>query len=356
MEVFQCKTKILFGSGALQALANYGAQRLLVVTDTAHTTLAHAAAEATRAPCSSYFTIEDQDPAAELAALGTKRLTTFRPDLLIAAGGSGALDCGKAMAYFYSDPLPLVAIPGSSGSGTEVTDFVTLSYGKRHYTLSDKGIQPEMAILDTGYPIGSPQRIADAGFEILTLSVEAFTSTKAGTITDLYAQEAFRVAYASLPAWYAGQKSEGKLQMAACMAGLSVCRAGTGLCQSLSRALGARFSIPHSRLNAALLPVVIGSSAQACNKKYAQLARAAGIGGSTDAIALHNLKLGLIRLRRELNLPQTLSQAGISPGQLWNAMEQIVQTVLADPSCQGSPVPVEDFCIRRILEEVAGGI
>ena len=75
-----------------------------------------------------------------------------------------------------------------------------------------------------------------------------------------------------------------------------------------------------------------------------------------DTIALRNLKNGLIRLRRELNLPETLVQAGVDPRSLWRNVEEIVKATLSDPCCQSNPMPVEDFLVRRILEEVTGRV
>ena len=90
--------------------------------------------------------------------------------------------------------------------------------------------------------------------------------------------------------------------------------------------------------------------------KYAELARASGMGGSVDTIAVRNLKNGLIRLRRELNLPETLVQAGVDPRSVWRNADEIVKAVLADPCCQSNPMAVEDFLVRRILEEVTGRV
>ena len=98
----------------------------------------------------------------------------------------------------------------------------------------------------------------------------------------------------------------------------------------------------------------ISGNAPAVQAKYARLARAAGLGGSADTVALRNLKNGLIRLRKDLGLPQTLSQAGAPPAQVWAAAGEIVEAVLADPCCKTNPVPVEDYLVRRVLEEVTG--
>ena len=142
--------------------------------------------------------------------------------------------------------------------------------------------------------------------------------------------------------------------MASTLAGIAFSRSGLGLCHAMAHVLGGRFHIPHGRLNAILLPAVISGNAPAVQAKYARLARAAGLGGSADTVALRNLKNGLIRLRKDLGLPQTLSQAGAPPAQVWAAAGEIVEAVLADPCCKTNPVPVEDYLVRRVLEEVTG--
>ena len=114
--------------------------------------------------------------------------------------------------------------------------------------------------------------------------------------------------------------------------------------------------MPHGQLNAVLLPAVIASNAHVAAPKYAQLSRACGMGSTTDTIAVRNLRSNLVRLRRELKLPETLVQAGIAPGALRSAMNDVVSATLADPCCKTNPMKVEDFLVRRILEEVTGRV
>lgn len=360
MEEFQCGTKIVAGPGAIRALGELGAKRLFLVTDPffRKNGMAEKVAQASGAAETEYFDEVQPDPTVELAAEGTARLKRFGADLLVALGGGSAMDCAKAMAYFSGSEATLAAIPTTSGSGSEVTDFAVLTHGQTKYPLVDRRLQPSLAILDSDFLLGLPPAlIADTGFDVLTHAVEAYTASNAGTIPDLLAQEAFRTAYAALPASYAGNTSVRlRLHMASTLAGIAFSRSGLGLCHAMSHALGARFHVAHGRLNAILLPSVIASNAQAAGAKYAQLARAAGLGGSADAVALRNLKNGLTRLRRELGLPQTLSQAGVAPGKVWADTAGIVEAVLADPCCKTNPIPVEDFQIRRILEEVTGNL
>ena len=144
------------------------------------------------------------------------------------------------------------------------------------------------------------------------------------------------------------------MHTAATMAGMAFTRAGLGLCHAMAHSLGGQFHIPHGRLNAILLPTVIGCNVQGAGEKYAQLARAVGFSGSADVLAVRNLKNALIRLRRELDMPDTLAQAGVEPRLLWQKTESIVAGALADPCCQTNPVPVTETVVRQVLEAVTG--
>jgi alcohol dehydrogenase class IV len=174
-------------------------------------------------------------------------------------------------------------------------------------------------------------------------------------ITDALAKEAFSTVYGLLPASYAGDTSvRQKIHTAATMAGMAFNGAGLGLCHAMSHALGGAFHLPHGRLNAILLPAVISCNAHAAGEKYQKIAAAAGVGGSAQTMAVRNLKNALVRLRRELDMPDTLAQAGVSPTAVRSNSAALVQAVLADPCCDTNPIPVEDFMVRRVLDEVTG--
>lgn len=360
MEEFSCKTKIISGAGTVSALGNMGAKRLFLVSDPYFTKngTAKQVADAAKCPEVEIFDKVQPDPTVELAAEGTARLRAFEPDLLVALGGGSAMDCAKAMAFFAKGSYKLVAIPTTSGSGSEVTDFAILTHNKVKHPLVDRRLRPDAAILDSDLLQELPKGlIAEAGFDVLAHAVEAYAARNAGTMTDLYAREAFSSAYAALPASYAGRREVRlKVHLAATMAGMAFTQAGLGLCHAMSHSLGGLFHVAHGRLNAILLPAIISCNAHVAGKKYAELARAAGMGGSADTIAVRNLKNGLIRLRRELNLPETLAQAGVDPRSVWRSAGDIVKAVLEDPCCKSNPMEVEDFLVRRILEEVTGHV
>ena len=360
MDEFDCRTKIISGTGTVSRLAGFGAKRLFLVTDpyfyrngTANRIGAEAKAEQVE-----IFHDVKPDPTVELAAEGTARLRAFGPDLIVALGGGSAMDCAKAMAYFAKTDAKLVAIPTTSGSGSEVTDFAILTHGKVKHPLVDQRLRPDVAILDSQLLEELPPvLVADAGFDVLAHALEAYVAKGAGVFTDMLAREGFRGAYSALPASFAGRTEVRlKVHQAATMAGMAFSQAGLGLCHAMAHSLGGLFHVPHGRLNAMLLPAVVGFNAHVAGEKYAQIARAAGIGGSADTIAVRNLRNALVRLRRELKMPETLAQAGVPPREVWAATGQIVEATLADPCCKSNPMKVEDFVVRRILEEVTGHV
>ena len=360
MEKFSCKTTIISGAGAVSALGEMGAKRLFLVTDSffMNNGTARRVAEAAKAEAVAYFDQVRPDPSVELAAEGTAKLKEFKPDTVVALGGGSAMDCAKAMAYFAKEPVQFVAIPTTSGSGSEVTDFAILTHDRVKHPLVDASLRPDAAILDSDLLQALPKGlIADTGFDVLAHALEACVARGAGTISDIYAREAFRTAFAALPASYAGRKEVRlKVHLAATMAGMAFTEAGLGLCHAMAHSLGGMFHVPHGRLNAILLPAVVSCNAHAAGSKYAELARAAGIGGSAEMVAVRNLKNGLIRLRKELGLPETLAKAGVDPRAVWSNVASIVKATLEDPCCASNPVAVDDFMVRRILEEVTGRV
>lgn len=349
---FSCKTKIISGAGAVSALADLCGKHLLIVTDpyfmkngTAQRIAATAKAENV-----TYFDKIQPDPSVTLAAEGTALLRQVGADTVVALGGGSAMDCAKAMVYFSGLPVRFIAIPTTSGSGSEVTDFSILTQDNVKHPLVDSTLQPEIAILDSDLLKELPKKlIADTGFDVISHALEAYVATGASPITDALAQSAFLTMLEDLPRSYEGNTDvRGTVHMASTMAGLAFNQAGLGLCHALAHSLGGMFHLPHGRLNAILLPEILQYNAAS---KYKTLAMAAGFGGVTEKIALRNLKNKLISLRRQLDMPDTLAQAGID---LENRTQEIIAATLQDPCCNTNPVPVTPEGVGRILKAVSG--
>lgn len=351
MERFSFGSEIVTGDGAVKVLREMTLGKVLIICDpffykngTAQT-LVEGPAE--------YFYDIVPDPNLELVARGTALLKACNPDTVIALGGGSAMDSAKAMVYFGESQAKLIAIPTTSGSGSEVTDFAILTHQGVKHPLVDKRLRPDMAIVDQRLVSKLPPAlIADGGFDVLTHCAEAYVAANAGPFSQALAVDAFRTVLNGLRDSYHGQLSaRGAIHAAATMAGLSFTQAGLGLCHSLSHALGGLFHIPHGRLNAILLPAVIEHIPCAV---YASLARKSGVEGVSDAIGARNLRTALVGLRKAVNLPATLAQAGAAPAEVRKRLTQIVDSAMADPCSRTHPVPVTAELIREILREVMG--
>ena len=359
MKEFYCNTRVLTGISAEKALAGLGIRRLFLVTDPffAENGVAHRIAKGALAQATEIFNRVAPDPTAQLAAEATAAARKFQPDTIVALGGGSAMDLAKAVSYFYEKPVRLIAIPTTSGSGSEVTDFAILTHNKVKHPLIDKKLCPEIAILDDSLVKGMPRGLtADTGFDALAHAAESYVARGADGFSQALAKDAFRVVYSSLAASCGGDgESRSRIHIASCMAGLAFSRSGLGLCHALSHALGGQFHVPHGRLNAILLPHVIRLNACAMQQEYACLARGAGITGSADTMAVRNLISGLEHLARQLGIPKDLQGAGIDPAQLRFHKASLVQAVLKDPCCEGNPMEVEPFMVEKILEAASRG-
>ena len=193
MQTFACGTKIIAGPGARWSLKDREAKRVFLVTDSFFSERGTALEIARSAgECQEIFDQVTPDPTAELIARGTARLKAFQPDLVVALGGGSPMDAAKAMVYFSGEPIPLAAIPTTSGSGAEVTDFAIVTHNEVKHPLVSERLRPQIAILDSELLEELPRSlIADAGFDVLAHALEAVAGRNASPITDALARDAF---------------------------------------------------------------------------------------------------------------------------------------------------------------------
>ena len=359
MEEFSCKTKIISGKGSVNWLKTLGAGRLLLVSDPyfAENGTAQKIMDLSGAEKTEIFSKVKPDPTVELVAEGAVLLKAFQPDAVVALGGGSAMDCAKAMVYFAGVKVQFVAIPTTSGSGSEVTDFAVLTNGGVKYPLVDEKLRPDVAILDSALLEKLPKGlVADTGFDVIAHAVEGFVATGSGAFSDGLGVRAFCLALENLlPSFRGDLAAREKMHEASTMAGLCFTHGGLGLCHALSHALGGALHLPHGRLNAILLPAVVAHNARVCGAKYAYLANAAGIPGSVETLAVRNLKNTLIRLRRELGLPKDLKEAGADLNLLERSREDIIKAACADPCAGQNPLAADPVLVGRILHEVTDG-
>lgn len=358
MERFGCRTMLVCGEGALGAALEGIGNRLAVVTEPFRDPGTPAGRFLDRLKDRQLLVLEDVTPEPTLrqAVSGAKQLREFAPDAVLALGDTGVVDCAKAMVCFSRLGCPLTVIPTVIGSGTEMMDRVTLTHDRRRHVLRDEAMRPGKAVLDDVILGEQPKgTVREGGFWLLANSLEAYTGRQAGILTDVHAREAFSAVWGALPASLTGNTgARHRVQAASALVGLAADRAGLGLCAALGNSLGSIFHLSPGKLAAITLPAVVGCNAHAAGRKYAELARASGMGGGSEIMGVRNLKAGLLRLRRELGLPETLAKAGVDPRLVWSQVGRIAELTLEDPDCRNNPLTVDDFLVRRILEEITG--
>ncbi len=314
METFFLKPRIRFGTDALSALDCWKGKRALVVTDGFFVT-SRLIERVTGRLSPEQVTVFDRvepDPSLQLVAEGAALLRQKKPEVVIALGGGSAMDCAKAIRYFGSEgekQVPLLCVPTTAGSGSEATAFAVLTDTEKGVKrpLVDESLLPEEALLDGAFLAGIPAGVtADTGMDVLSHALEAYVARGANPFTAAMSSEAFRMALEALPRAAEGEaEAKGRMLYASCLAGIAFNGAGLGLCHAFSHVLGGRVHMPHGRLNALLLPLVVrwnGEDGQTA-EKYAALCHQAGIPGTVRALAAR-----LTRLRGQLKLPDRLPE------------------------------------------------
>lgn len=307
---------------------------------------------------SEIFSQVEPDPSIDTVKRGTQLMNEFKPDVIIALGGGSAMDAAKAMWLFYEYPdtdftalrlkfmdirkrafkfpklgqkAKLVAIPTTSGTGSEVTSFTVITDKKTNikYPLADYELTPNVAIIDPDFVMTVPPRTtADTGLDVLTHAIEAYVSVMASDYTDALAIKAIQLVFEYLPRAYkngSDREAREKMHNASCIAGMAFTNAFLGINHSLAHKLGGEFNIPHGRANAILLPYVIEYNAQKptkftsfpkyayyiADKKYAEIARYLGLPASTTEEGVASLIKAVRDLMKELDCPTTIAECGV---------------------------------------------
>lgn len=329
-----------------ERLRSLGAERVFVVADPffVQNGVAARIAGAAGGQCRVFDGVTP-DPDLGCVAAGLGALRDFDPDLLLALGGGSAIDCAKGLLALWEKRPRFVAVPTTSGTGSEVTAFTVLTHEGVKHPLVDPRLRPDIAILDDSLLERLPAGlIADAGMDALTHCAEAVAAKGASGFSTALATGAFRTLLALLPRSFAGETEvRGAVHEAAAMAGAAFDQAGLGACHALAHAVGGRFHVAHGKLGGIFLPHVLRFNAQSSPGPYEALAAACGLHG------LGGLLAALHRLRRQLKLPATLSQAGLNRQELLRALDELASAAAADPCAGGNPRPLEAREARDLL-------
>lgn len=300
----------------------------------------------------------EPDPSVETVIKGAETMRQFEPDWIIAMGGGSPIDAAKAMWIFYEYPdltfedaikpfsLPelrqkakFIAIPSTSGTASEVTAFSVITDYKTEikYPLADFNITPDIAIVDSELAETMPPKLTSyTGMDALTHAIEAYVASLHSVFTDPLALKAISMIKDDLVKSYDGDKdSREQMHYAQCLAGMAFSNALLGICHSMAHKTGAVFHIPHGCANAIYLPYVIKFNAKSCADRYAQIARSISLKGNTDDELVDSLIEFVKDLNKNLNIPSTLKEYGISEDDFNSKVELISERAILD-ACTGS--------------------
>ena len=324
------------------------------------------------------------DPNLSSALKGAQAMRLFEPDCIIALGGGSAMDAGKIMWVMYEHPevdfldmamrfmdirkrvytFPkmgekayFVAIPTSSGTGSEVTPFAVITDDRTgtKYPLADYELLPNMAIVDADNMMNQPRGLTSAsGIDVLTHGLEAYASMMATDYTDGLALKSMKNVFDYLPRAYeygaADPEARQKMADASCMAGMAFANAFLGVCHSMAHKLGAYHHLPHGvanalmichvlRYNAAEVPTKMGTFPQYDHPhtlaRYAECARFCGICGKDDEETLDLFIQKIEELKTKVGIKKSIAEYGISEEAFMSTLDQMVEDAF-DDQCTGA--------------------
>lgn len=375
MRSFEIKTKVFFGDQALDRLAEIPYNKVLIITDPfmAQSSMFNLVTDPLKRANKEFEIFKDvvPDPPIEKISEGVKKMLEYKPDVLVAVGGGSAIDSSKSIREFALRVEPyaevgLIAIPTTSGTGSEVTSFAVVSDPKEKmkYPLVSEHLTPDEAILDAELVKSVPPAItADTGMDVFTHALEACVSTNRSDFTNALAEKAIEICGVFLlRAYLDGNDTHARQKMhsASCLAGLAFNTASLGLNHGMAHQLGATFHIPHGRANAMLLPHIIEFNSDINKhsksqkeylpavKRYATVAQILGLSSYNKIMTVRSLVNWVQFMLKEMDSPLSISQMGtISKEEYFNAIDRMADAALADACTATNPrVPTKEDVVK----------
>ena len=393
MQWFKVPGKIYFEAGSTAYLSKMpGISRAFIVTDPAMTQLGYVnkvlyqlRKRQTYVHCEIFDQVEP-DPSLETILKGVELIDNFKPDVIIALGGGSAIDAAKGMWLFYEDPnadfknmslkfldirkraykfpelgkkAKFVAIPTTSGTGSEVTSFAVISDKKENkkYPIADYELTPDVAIIDPEFVMSVPKTsTAWTGMDVLTHAIEAYISILASDYTDALAIHAIEMVFKYLKASYDegadNPLAREKMHNASTIAGMAFTNAFLGINHSLAHKLGGEYHIAHGCANAILLPHVIRYNGVDCPTKFTsfpkyesyivgdkifELMKKLGKNPKNNADAVEILANQVEELNKQLGIPATLQEYGINEADFLTKVPLLADLAFGDQCTTANP-------------------
>ena len=410
MQWFKIPEKIYFEAGSIAYLEKMpDIERAFIVTDQGMVKLGyvdrilyHLRKREKHVHCEIFDEVES-DPSFETVNKGLEMMRNFKPDVIIALGGGSPIDAAKGMWLFYEHPdadpeglklkfmdirkrtykfpklgvkTKMVAIPTTSGTGSEVTSFAVLTdkVNNKKYPLADYELTPDVAIVDPDLVLSLPKTVtADTGMDVLTHALEAYVSNMASDFTDGLSEKAVELVVNYLPKAYTDGANDKlareKMHNASTIAGMSFTNAFLGVCHSLAHKIGAEFHLAHGRINAILLPYIIRYNATMPTKfvsfpkyeyfiadqKYAQMAKKIGLKANTVEEGVSSLIAKVKELNEFLGIPKSFKEAGIDEAEFMAKVDMLADRAFEDQCTTANPrVPLVTELKQILIDSYYG--
>lgn len=409
MQWFKVPEKIYFEAGSIQYLEKMpDISRAFIVTDPSMVELGYVdkilyyLRKRKEYVHSEIFSDVESDPSFDTIHRGVKLMQEFKPDVVIALGGGSPIDAAKGMWLFYEHPeadpegmklkfmdirkrtykfpklgikSKMVAIPTTSGTGSEVTSFavITDKNQNKKYPLADYELTPDVAIVDPDLVMSLPKTItADTGMDALTHAIESYVSNMASDYTDGLAEKAVELVFKNIREAYnngSNKEAREKMHNASTIAGMAFTNAFLGINHSLAHKIGAEFHLPHGRINAILLPYVIRYNSQMPTKfvsfpkyeyfiadqKYADLSRRMNFPAYTNEEGVNSLIEEIKKLNNDLNIPKSFKEAGIDEKEFLAKADILADRAFEDQCTTANPrLPLVSELKQILLDSYYG--
>lgn len=371
MQHWNFSTQIYAGIDSLKRLERFRQERILIVCDPFLTNVEAfqdmAAMLASSNVVEIYTEVRPDPPVADVAK-GMEFLQATKPTLIIAIGGGSAIDLTKAIRYFSMQAgicgnIPFVAIPTTSGTGSEVTSFavITDEINAVKYPIFDATLLPTEALLTPVFVLNSPPSVtAFSGLDVLAHALESLVSTKADSFSVALSEKAISLGMGALVQCVeAGNRQDVRMRMheASCIAGLAFNRAGLGMMHAIAHQLGAQFHVPHGLANAMVMTAVIQMNAARCEKakhSYAQIVVRMGVApmGASDEDLVGILIGALKGLQQEINCPINMTEFGVPAHKTMAKMDVLVQNAMLDATLTTNPFQPTKDDIKQIIHSI----
>lgn len=325
------------------------------------------------------FEIYDEvvaNPSCENIMEGVKKLKDFNPDSVLAVGGGSSIDAAKGIAVMANnsgeiidyegvgkipnEALPVIAVPTTSGTGSEVTSSTIVTNTKTHFKTAviSPFLYPKYAILDAELTINLPMGVTAAtGMDALTHAIESYTSKTSNPASEAFAIHAIQMIKENIEkAYFAGTdiESREKMLVASMLAGAAFSQSRLGNVHAISHTFSGVFNVPHGIANATLLPFVMKFNLPACPEKMAVIAKA--LGEQTDGLPVKQAAElaieAVIKLNKSLNIPSNIKELGVT----LDVLPKLVEDSMRSGNVLINPRLTNPKDIKEIIENAYNGI